>query len=216
MPITSSVPAIEGTHAPSVCRHKQIARYRTVRNRSAVRSNLSQVIGIGHVRECRGSGRNQGLQVGHRLIWQATSEKLERSIGTSCQSETSDGQAGSKFLRDGWREQTIPHVIPTGDAQPDYARDGDLSTVIPHSAAIHARGRVRLLPHSAAASVLALVHGEPRYAAVRIRHHPGAGRQCPREDRLAPLEGVLGACRHDGYPHQQREHANLQCRERGC
>ena len=52
------------------------------------------------------------------------------------------------------------------------------------------------------APVLALVHGEPGHAAVGIRHDPGAGRQRQRDDGLAPLEGVFGACRHDGYPHQ--------------
>jgi hypothetical protein len=53
-------------------------------------------------------------------------------------------------------------------------------------------------PHSAAAPVLALVHGEPGRAVVGIGHHPGAGRQRPRDDGLAPLEGVFRACRHDG------------------
>jgi hypothetical protein len=37
------------------------------------------------------------------------------------------------------------------------------------------------------------------------QHLRGAGRQRHRDDGLAPLEGVFGACRHDGYPHQQRE-----------
>jgi hypothetical protein len=34
-------------------------------------------------------------------------------------------------LEDRWRrEQAIPYVIPIGDAQPDYVRDGDLSLPI--------------------------------------------------------------------------------------
>jgi hypothetical protein len=72
------------------------------------------------------------------------------------------------------------------------------------------RGRVGPWPCSAAAPVLALVHGEPGHDAVGIRHHPGAGRQRRREDGLAPLEGVFGACRHDRYPHQQQEHTDLE------
>ncbi len=60
---------------------------------------------------------------------------------------------------------------------------------------------------------LALAHGEPRHAAVGIRHHPSAGRQRPRDDELRPLGGV-GACRHDGDPHKQREQSQLQRRER--
>ena len=50
-------------------------------------------------------------------------------------------------------------------------------------------------------------------AAVGIRHHPGAGRQRPRDDGLAPLEASLEPGRH-GYPYQQREQADLQRRER--
>ena len=63
--------------------------------------------------------------------------------------------------------------------------------------------------------MLALVHGEPGHAAVGIRHDPGAGRQRERDDGLAPLEGVFGACRHDGNPDEQREDAHLKRRERG-
>src|SRR5439155_1497931 len=62
---------------------------------------------------------------------------------------------------------------------------------------------------------LALAHGEPRHAAVGICHYPSAGHQHPRDDELAPIGGA-GSCRHDGYPHQQREHSQLQHRERGC
>src|SRR5205823_3512820 len=64
-------------------------------------------------------------------------------------------------------------------------------------------------------TALALTHGEPGHVAVRIRHHPSAGRQRPRVNELAPLEGVR-ACPHDRYPHKQREQAQLQCREHGC
>ena len=57
--------------------------------------------------------------------------------------------------------------------------------------------------------LLALVHREPGHAAVGIRHYPGAGYQCHIDDGLAPLESTGVACRHDGYPHQQQEHAHL-------
>src|SRR5881396_3069825 len=56
---------------------------------------------------------------------------------------------------------------------------------------------------------------QPRHAAVGIGHHPGGGRQRPRTDELGPIGGA-GACYDDGYPHQQREQAQLQRRERGC
>ena len=58
--------------------------------------------------------------------------------------------------------------------------------------------------------------GEPGCATIRICHHPGAGGQRESDDDLAPLEGVFRACCQDGSPYQQREHADLQCRERGC
>jgi hypothetical protein len=48
--------------------------------------------------------------------------------------------------------------------------------------------------------VLALVHGEPGHAAVGIRNHPATSRERRRDESLAPLEGVFGACRYDGYP----------------
>jgi len=63
--------------------------------------------------------------------------------------------------------------------------------------------------------VLAFLNHEPRHAAVGIRHHPGAGHQRQRDDGFAPLEGVFGACRDDGYPHEQQEHADLERGERG-
>jgi hypothetical protein len=62
---------------------------------------------------------------------------------------------------------------------------------------------------------LALVRCDLGCAAVGIRYYPGTGRQRRREDSLAPLVGVFGARRHDGYPHQQREHTYLKRRERG-
>src|SRR5215469_1942327 len=74
----------------------------------------------------------------------------------------------------------------------------------------------RAMAHSAASPVLALVRGEPRRAAVGIRNHPTTSRERRRDKSLTPLEGIFGACRYDGYPHQQREHAHLERRECGC
>src|SRR5215472_5688294 len=92
----------------------------------------------------------------------------------------------------------------------------DLASV--HVEAQHQIYRAGTAPwsNSAASSVLALVHRKPGHAPVGIRNHPATSRERRRDESLAPLEGVFGACRYDGYPHQQREHAHLQRRECGC
>src|SRR5438046_2449603 len=44
------------------------------------------------------------------------------------------------------------------------------------------RAALQSISPSPGPTALALAHGEPRHAAVRIRHHPSAGRQRPRAD----------------------------------
>ena len=125
---------------------------------------------------------------------------------------------------------TIPAVIyngiPTALRQAIGGPLGDVTDAVPIASSGHATVlMVTLLSTSYTAFSLsrpvrtprglALAHGEPTHAAVGVPHHPSAGRQRPRDDELAPIGGA-GSCRHDGYPHQQREQAQLQHHERGC
>lgn len=48
--------------------------------------------------------------------------------------------------------------------------------------------------------------GEPGHAAVGIRYHPCAGRQCPGHDEFTPVAGTNMPGHYSGYPNHQGKH----------